>query len=90
MLEQEIVRREVVCVGKNAGAKLEQLYRAERAGARDQVGGEAAGEEIAGRAGGEKQKGGEHEGDGWVAHERNWLRDQGSWIVNKTSFMQKG
>ena len=43
MLEQEIVRREVVCVGKNAGAKLEQLYRAERAGSRDQVGGEAAG-----------------------------------------------
>ena len=51
MLQHEIVGREVVLVGDDAGTQLKLLLGSESIGARDQISGETASEEVAGRTG---------------------------------------
>ena len=54
MLKDEVFGRSVVFVGDDSGLQDEVLRSLEGVGGGDQIGGEAAGEEVARRAGSEE------------------------------------
>jgi hypothetical protein len=54
----------------------------------DQIGGQAAGEEVARGAGGEKQSGEAESEDGEFTHERTGILGHWFWIVNKSELLR--